>query len=954
MKRICAVFPFTENFREERPRICWEHMYGWLDGFGLLFDPVISANFDRIPLFSNGAPSEIDPDCFYLTVSGSASAEFCPPELPGLFIRPPHCGENAVSTKERISTPGGDWFYPAGFPYSMIEGSDPEWLIAGRSGVLRKNRRTEVGFEFFAMLGYTINEFPHDRLVRFADMLSRLMELPECENGKYDREFRLDCQSYGIARLMISWLLDLQKSSSSQLVDADKYFLSAVKGGGVDDLKRAFEILAEIRRQQIPIDIRIAEYPHSGILFDDQGFFEMEWPEGSYRKISALLDDVEKNNYRCGFEMGAGCWEKFTRKFPHLVPRIRRLWEEGRIELSNGTWSLPYAESSPLAMQYWQFQYGLAAFKDIFGKAPELYQCQENSFPPQLPELLDAFGYRGAAHVTQNQGTVPLTGEKCFAYTAPSGISVSALGCSDETFFKGGINLFLDLPLTMVKHREKKTLDMFSMMDLSYIPLREAMIRISKYAPVFCSFVRGVDMLAEHPAGEKLAEHRFTPEEYCFAQGYFYNNYTNSNAFSQLEDVYSIFTGLQAAQRLYPAGEVGTDPFIRQLCTLEAHDCQRVQGQRTGEFYYQENNEVSPSGRKTLCDKLKEIKGALNECLQKSAGEFLPEKTAFLANICNSKLQFGRVNLAERYSGKVKNFGGIAYASGNFVPRSSCVPLEAKSTPPVSDAAGVKSGAWQITLDGDRIIMDRQGKRSVFSVVDSCFGTLTPVKSVFTAENGWITAEIMLICDGRSGSMVTLRGITVEDAEYIDWQISSVPGDFPSQNRWENYLALSFEYPDDAEVKAFTPNLCHTVKKQRIYSVYFLQMADFSLLFDAVKFFRRRENRIDFLFHAADETVHQRRITVDFSGEFPLHRSRALSTGLYPAEKIPYLPPFESAEVSVEAAVAPGSWLISNLTGSSIVPELPENCRLTDLKGEKISHLMPAQCALLAGENAEK
>ena len=262
MKRICAVFPFTENFREERPRICWEHMYGWLDGFGLLFDPVISANFDRIPLFSNGAPSEIDPDCFYLTVSGSASAEFCPPELPGLFIRPPHCGENAVSTKERISTPGGDWFYPAGFPYSMIEGSDPEWLIAGRSGVLRKNRRTEVGFEFFAMLGYTINEFPHDRLVRFADMLSRLMELPECENGKYDREFRLDCQSYGIARLMISWLLDLQKSSSSQLVDADKYFLSAVKGGGVDDLKRAFEILAEIRRQQIPIDIRIAEYPH--------------------------------------------------------------------------------------------------------------------------------------------------------------------------------------------------------------------------------------------------------------------------------------------------------------------------------------------------------------------------------------------------------------------------------------------------------------------------------------------------------------------------------------------------------------------------------------------------------------------------------------------------------------------------------------------------------------------
>ena len=93
-------------------------------------------------------------------------------------------------------------------------------------------------------------------------------------------------------------------------------------GGGGDDLKRAFEILAEIRRQQIPIDIRIAEYPHSGILLDDQGFFEMEWPEGSYRKISALLDDVENNNYRCGFEMGAGCWEKFTRNYGKTFQRM--------------------------------------------------------------------------------------------------------------------------------------------------------------------------------------------------------------------------------------------------------------------------------------------------------------------------------------------------------------------------------------------------------------------------------------------------------------------------------------------------------------------------------------------------------------------------------------------------------------------------------------------------------
>ncbi|MBQ9787030.1 MAG: hypothetical protein IJW33_02540 [Lentisphaeria bacterium] len=948
MKRICAVFPRMENFRERRPYICWEHMYGWLDGFGLLFDPVIAGCFEHLPLFSNGAPETIDPENFYLTVSGSASGEFSSPGLPGLFIRPPQAEGSAVSTKERITTPSGSWFYPAGFPYNRNTGNDPEWLIGDISAVKRQNGRTEVSFELFAMLGYTINEFPHERLIRFADMLCQLMELPEDKSAKYDREFRLDCQSFGIARLLLVWLLDLKNTTSARLDTADEYFLTAVKIGDQKHLKRAFELLAEIRQELIPIDIRIAEYPHSGIMFDDQGFFEMDWPEGSYRKVSALLDDVEKNNYRCGFEMGASCWEKFTRKFPTLVPRIRRLWEEGKIELSNGTWSLPYSEFSPLAMQYWQFQYGMETFKDIFGKAPELYQCQENAFPPQLPEFLDAFGYSGTAHVTQNQGTVPLVRDPLFAYTAPSGIKVTALGSNDEKFFKGGINIFLDLPLTMMEHQEKKTLDMFSMMDLSYIPLREAMIRTAKYAQVFCRFVRGCDLIPEKTSAADLPEYRFTPEDYCFAQGYFYNNYTHRNAFSQLEDIYILFTRVQAAQRLFPAGEEISSDFLRQLCTLEAHDCQRVQGQRTGEFYFQENNEVSPSGRKTLADKLNEIKSAMRETLQRSAAEFLPEKTASLANVCNSKLSFARVNFPERYCGKLKNHGVFVYAAGNFTPCSTAAADHGcADTRSITDPGKISAGSWQIALDGNRIIMERQGKRSVFSAVDSRSGELTPVKSSFSTDENWITAEITLISAEPSASLVTLRGITTADAEYIDWQISTIPGEFSPRNRWENYLALSFECNDDSDVKAFTPNLRHTVKKARIYSAYFLQLENFSLLFDAVKFFHRHDGRMDFLFHVADETIHQRRITVDFSTEFPLHRSRALATGLFPADEIACLPPFETADVSVEAALAPDRWLISNLSADSITPKLPETYTLTDLKGSRISALMPAQCALL-------
>ena len=53
-RKICYVFPETRDFREDRPRLCYEHMYGQLDGYGILFDPVISTRFPdkSIGLFS--------------------------------------------------------------------------------------------------------------------------------------------------------------------------------------------------------------------------------------------------------------------------------------------------------------------------------------------------------------------------------------------------------------------------------------------------------------------------------------------------------------------------------------------------------------------------------------------------------------------------------------------------------------------------------------------------------------------------------------------------------------------------------------------------------------------------------------------------------------------------------------------------------------------------------------
>ena len=87
-KQICYVMPYTENFREERPRLCWEYMYGWIDGYGVCFDPVIQKGRTEVPLFCNGAPESVSEDQFYITSCREATLEFFPESVAGLFLCP--------------------------------------------------------------------------------------------------------------------------------------------------------------------------------------------------------------------------------------------------------------------------------------------------------------------------------------------------------------------------------------------------------------------------------------------------------------------------------------------------------------------------------------------------------------------------------------------------------------------------------------------------------------------------------------------------------------------------------------------------------------------------------------------------------------------------------------------------------------------------------------------------
>ena len=959
-RKVCYVFPKTRDFREDRPRLCYEHMYGQLDGYGILFDPVISTRFKEIPEFSNGSPASIEADTFYITSSGNSSIEFASESANGLFICP-HSDQPGMlrfSKKERLQTSRGTFFYPYSLGFENTCGNDPTLMLGEKPALTRRGDHLELYFEFFAMAGYWISEYPHKRLSLAADILADILgfDVPETDVACAG-DLRLDCQSYGIARLYMQWMLRLLGENENEIVDADVFYRSAAENfirGNFDkvqdDLQRAFRYLEQIRKKYVSTDYRIAEFPHAGILFPENGFFELEWPEGSRQILSAHLLDAEVNNYRAGFELGASCWKELNELYPDMVGRFKKLWHEKKITLTNGTWGLPYSFVSPLALQYGQLACGHAQFKKIFGQAPAIYQCQENAFTPQMPELLKYFNYSGAIHTSQNHGRPPYEAVPEICWKSPAGIGLSALTCSEPGQIVKGINFFYDLPLQLSLHKDDSFFNAFSFMDLGFIPLREQMIRIAKYAPVFGRFVRPEELFSEK---ESFPEKTYSSDDYNFSSDAFYRNYTNCNAISQYENVFSLAYLWRISQMLsFESCE--NDPQLQLLCSLEAHDCDRVQGQRPGEFYFRRSNETGPYSRDTLCELLQTIRQRISDKQLAVYKQYQPQKTNQLFNSGEIPLPLARITCPEMYSGKSFKFGNQHYVTGNFAPFTCSPASEANTLFQTSSVEG-RAGKWIIRAEKEKVLVQYGEKNIVFSIRDHLSGDFKLNRAEYGVSDSYLTAKLYFEQLENRTEFVLLEGITSSESDYIFWHLRyAAPGNFKDDARWEDYLALSFDFPEEGCVSNFVPNMLCRTEEKKICSSNCLHLENAGkrcfLLFSGIGNFCRTQDKLDWLFHVADETVFERDIVFSFGSQQPALLARELFTGLLPLDNSPEnLPVLNDPEISVECRIAENKWLLSNVSDQFKNIVLPEGAEMFASDGSKLSPavLAPWQLGVL-------
>ena len=125
-----------------------------------------------------------------------------------------------------------------------------------------------------------------------------------------------------------------------------------------------------------------------------------EFPLGGPH-VESYVERVKRNLYslekypdlKLNYEFSAVELKELCERFPDVYKKIREMYQKGRLDFVNGTFSQPHLQVFSSESSWRQFEMGLEIYKKFFDAKVDVFACQETCLHQQMPQLLKKFGY---------------------------------------------------------------------------------------------------------------------------------------------------------------------------------------------------------------------------------------------------------------------------------------------------------------------------------------------------------------------------------------------------------------------------------------------------------------------------------------------------------------------------------------------------------------------------------
>ncbi len=172
---------------------------------------------------------------------------------------------------------------------------------------------------------------------------------------------------------------------------------------------------------------------HGGVVFWDwlvlpEGglWYVFNWPLCVQPAVERAL---QHDRLRVVLDLDGHTYEDMARKAPQAIRQLREAVRLGRLEIVNGTYAQPLAQSTSGESFVRQLFYGLETVRRVLGSQVTCFYSQEPAYFPQLPQVLREFGFRGVVFRSQWAafGTDPAHDAPVVRWQGPDGSVIPAI-----------------------------------------------------------------------------------------------------------------------------------------------------------------------------------------------------------------------------------------------------------------------------------------------------------------------------------------------------------------------------------------------------------------------------------------------------------------------------------------------------------------------------------------------